>query len=328
MKRTLLFVLLLHAAVAGFSQNNNADSLSLSPIRENVLKGDSRFSINIHGGYAFGLGSTFKFYPDNVSSIRMTQMGNNTPSKTTVYNSPTRGLGEGFRVGIGGSYILNDFINLGLDLDYFKSTIYKDRDSSFNRTQITGAPNGMNTYSYTENTRISYEATLLTLSPNITFKAVSRSKWYLYNKLGAVITFRPNSIQNNTQDISTRTGWQGFFKDSAVNNKQTFEWGIRNPAFGFMGGVGAQFKLSQKIRAYGEIQFSHIVFTVRKRTTTAFLQNGADVIGNLTNSERVILFKDSYVENRTPDVNAPSFSLTERIPITYVGFQAGLSYRF
>jgi hypothetical protein len=329
MKKIVATTLLLHFLYYGFSQKQVTDTSIGLPISENLIKGESRFYINVHGGYAFGLGSTFKFYPDNVSSIQMTQVGNGTPTKKTIYSSPTRGLGEGFRFGIGGSFILNDFINLGLDVDYFKSTIYKNRDSSFNRTQITGAPNGMDYYSYNENTKISYDATLLTLSPNITFKAISKTKWYLYNKLGAVITFRPNSTQNNVQTQSTKNGWQGFVKDSVTNNKQTYEWGIRNPAFGFMGGVGAQVRLTKSIRAFGELQFSHIVFVVRNRTTTAFVVADKDMLANLPVSERLIEFRTSYTEDQaTPNPNAPSRALTERIPITYVGIQAGLSYRF
>lgn len=41
----------------------------------------------------------------------------------TTYSNPTRGLGDGFKFGFGGSYILNDFINAGLNFHYFNSTI-------------------------------------------------------------------------------------------------------------------------------------------------------------------------------------------------------------
>ncbi len=294
-----------------------------------VIKKKSRYFLNVHGGYAFGLGSTFKFYPDNVSSINVTQVGSTTPSRSVVYSSPTKGLGQGFRYGVGVSYIVNDFISLGLDLDYFKSSIIKNRDSSFTRTKIAGSPNGMDELIYNERTRTSYDATLLTLSPNIIFKAISLPKWYLYNKLGAVITFRPNSTQKDVLTTRTQMGWQGFIKDSTSNNAKTYEWGIRNPAFGFMAGVGAQFRLSQKLRFYTELQFSHIVFVVRNRKTTEYKLNNVDMLNTLPLSVRQIDFSTSYTDNQqNPNPNMPSRAITERIPITYLGIQAGISYKF
>ncbi len=82
----------------------------------------------MHNGCAIALGSTFKFYPDDISSIRE-EIINNQPQKTMSYSSPKKWLGEVLRVGAGISYILNDFINVGLDIDYyFHSTIHKIRD--------------------------------------------------------------------------------------------------------------------------------------------------------------------------------------------------------
>ena len=34
---------------------------------------------------------------------------------------------------------------------------------------------------------------------------------------------------------------------------KTYDWGIRNPSVGFMGGIGAQIRLTEKIRAFGEL---------------------------------------------------------------------------
>jgi hypothetical protein len=328
MKKFLIISVLLMSASFGIAQKNDSTSVDNTSIPKVVLKNESRFFLNVHAGYAFGLGSTFKFYPDNVSSIRMVQVGNAAPTKTITYSSPTKGLGQGFRFGAGISYIVNDFINLGLDLDYFKSTIYKYRDSSFSQTKIPGAPVGADEFIYYERQKTSYDATLLTLSPNITFKAISRPKWYLYNKLGAVVTFRPNSTQNDVLTTNTQKGQQGFIRDSATRNVKTFEWGIRNPAFGFMGGVGAQFRLSQKVRFYSELQFSHIVFVVKKRTTTNFKVNEMDMLSTLPLSEREINFSTEFtVEQQAPNPNVPSQAITERIPITYLGVQVGLSYK-
>lgn len=292
-----------------------------------VIKEEPRLFVNIHTGYSVGLGSTFKFYPDDISSIKMQKVGFGEPSKTVAYSNPTKGLGDGFKFGLGASYVLNDFISVGLDFDYFSSTIKKYRDSTFDHTNIPGGGTIADEYHYAERNTTSYQATLLSFTPNITFKAISRPKWFLYNKLGAVITVRPNSLQEDRTDYSTRMGWQGFYKDSSYSMVKKYEWGIRNPAFGFMGAFGGQIKIAEKMRAFAELQFTHIVFVIKKRTLTEFSLNEQRLENGLPTSQRELEFVKSYSTTVTnPDPNKPSQTIIQRIPITYVGLQAGITY--
>lgn len=291
------------------------------------LKDEPKFYVNIHGGYSMALGSTFKFYPDDVSSIAMKMADNNVVSKDVNYKAMKKGLGEGFRIGGGISYVLNDFINVGLDVDFFKSTISKVRDSSFSQTFSTGM---IASQSYNERNIISYDATLLTFTPNITLKAISRPKWFLYNKIGAVITIRPNSIEHDTHKSNSNTTWQNSFaKDSASYTDTRYEWVIKNPSFGFSGAIGAQFKITEKIRVFSELQFSHIVFVVSRRKITNYDVNGVEEVNNLTLNEKEIDFEKNFqTDTWIPDPNKPDKAVTQRIPITYVGLQAGIVYRF
>lgn len=290
------------------------------------IKSEPRFYVNLHTGYSLALGSTFKFYPDDVSSIVMKMVDNNVVSKDVSYSAPKRGLGEGFRIGAGISYVVNDFINVGLDVDYFRSTISKVRDSTFNQV-FTSGPLAERTY--TERFTISYDATLLTFSPNITLKAIARPKWFLYNKVGAVITIRPNSVEHDTRQSKTSMNWQGFTKDSTGYTDTRYEWAIKNPSLGFSAGLGAQYKITERIRVFSEIQFSHIVFVVNRRKTTSYNVDGKEMVNNLTVSEKEIDFEKNFrTDNWIPDPNKPNRAVTQRIPITYLGLQAGLVYRF
>jgi hypothetical protein len=291
------------------------------------IKNEPRFLLTLHAGYSVALGSTFRFYPDNISSIQVEVLENGPSTKKLSYKSPKKGLGEGVRFGVGLSYVLNDFINVGLDVDYFRSTIRKTKDSSFHQV-MTSNPNNSD-YRYTERYTIAYDATLITLSPNFTFKAIARPNWYLYNKVGAVFTFRPNSIQKETQDVKATTVAQSGTKDSTAHNEKRYEWGIRNPSFGFMGAIGAQFKVTERIRAFSEVQFSHLVFVVRNRTLTNYKVDGKEMVNTLPMSERVIDFETDFQSQQSPqDPNRPVVAVTERFPITFVGIQFGLAYRF
>lgn len=328
--KKLLFTSILLALFTnvGLAQNNKSKVPDIASVSDLLQNNESRFIINVHTGYAFGMGTTFKYYPDDITSIRMEQVANAATTKSVTYSSPTKGLGQGFRVGAGVSYILNDFINIGLDVDYFKSTISKTKDSSYSQSNVPGGISGMDSYDYNERYKTSYTATLLTFSPNITFKAITKPKWYLYNKLGAVMTFGPKSTQRDSKITNERIGWQGLVRETSTANAKTYDWGIKNPAFGFMGGIGAQFKLSNKLRVFGELQFSHVVFVVRTKTLTNFTVDGVDMLNSLPLSQRQVQFSSSFTVNQTNEPNAPARATTENIPITYMGFQSGFAYRF
>ncbi|MDQ6901615.1 MAG: hypothetical protein M3139_01225 [Bacteroidota bacterium] len=284
-----------------------------------------RFYVNIHGGFTIGLGSTFKFYPDDVTSIVVQQKSSGEQTSNVIHKEQKKGLGDGFRVGAGFSYIINDFINVGLDVDYFKSTISKTRDSSYK--QIDN--NNIIANGYDEEYKISYKAILWTFTPNITFKAISRPKFFIYNKIGAVLVIRPNSLQYETQNMNYTLNSQGTTRDSSGLNTKRYEWGLRNPAFGFMGGVGGQFKLSEKVRLFFEAQFTHVVFMVKNRILTNYQVDGKEIATTLPLSSREIIFKDSYASNNSSvNPNQPTVAVYERFPITYVGFQTGIAYRF
>ena len=328
MKKIIAGMLMLCLFSTGFSQQKYIGNTKITDAIFPVIKikNEARFLLNIHSAYSMGLGSTFKFYPDDVSSISVEQIANNPENKKIAYANPSKGLGDGFKYGFGGAYILNDFINLGIDFDYFKSTIKKNRDSSYFKDANAG--NGiMDEYSYMERNTISYEATLLSITPNITFKAISRPKWFLYNKLGMVITFRPNSLQEDITNVNTRTGWQGFYNDSSSKTVKKYEWGIRNPAYGFIGTFGGQVKIADKVRIYAEAQFSHIVFVIRKRTLTDFVVDKIHLENTFPVSMRELEFVKSFSTSYNPDPNRPSQTIIQRIPISYIGLQIGLVFQ-
>jgi hypothetical protein len=329
MKKIAVSIIMLGFVFAGFSQVKDLTKQIYPDAAPPVIKinKEPRFLLNIHSAYSMGLGSTFKFYPDDVSSISVEQIDNGSESKTVAYANPTKGLGDGFKYGFGGSYILNDFINLGIDFDYFKSTIKKNRDSGYYRREPFAGNELPDEYQYRERNTISYEATLLSITPNITFKAIARPKWFLYNKLGMVITFRPNSLQEDITTVNTRMGWQGFYKDSSSTTIKKYEWGIRNPAYGFIGAFGGQVKIANKVRVYAEAQFSHIVFVIRKRTLTDFIVDKKHLENTFPVSMRELEFVKSFSTSNNTDPNLPSQTIIQRIPISYIGLQMGLVFQ-
>ncbi len=327
MKKYFIVSILISIACSSYAQRKTQTSLRRDSFPLIKIKSEPRFYLSVHGGYAFSLGSTFKFYPDNISSISVKSLDNTPPLQEITYKEDSKGLGDGVRAGVGISYIINDFLNVGIDIDYFKSSISKTRDSSYYSTQQLA--NNVDELTYNEKYKISYTTSLLSFSPNITFKAIARPKFFIYNKLGAIVIFHPSSIQRETLNGNYKIGWQGFYRDSSISTQKTYDWGIRNPAFGFMGGIGAQTKITEKIRAYAELQFTHILFKVKNRLLTDFKMDGNDMLGTLSQSQKEIVFEKSYTSNNAnSNPDNPTVAIYQRFPITFAGVQLGVVYRF
>ena len=328
MKKFLLAAMLMGIIIPAVCQKKSGNNLSADQSAAIKIKNQPRFYVSIHGGYAMALGSTFKFYPDNISSVSIKKLDNSPLLKEIDYEANSKGFGDGYRVGGGLSYIVNDFINLGIDVDYLESTISKIKDSSYYSSHT--AFGNTKEWDYKEQYKISYETSLLLFSPNITFKAIARPTFFIYNKIGAIIVLHPTGTQRDAVGETYIFGWQGSYRDSLATTQKKYEWGIRNPALGFMGGLGCQATVTKKIRAYIELQFSHIVFEEQNKMLTSLVKNGNEMIATLSRSQRETVFKRDYKtdNNIVTNPDEPRIETYQRIPITYAGVQMGIVYRF
>lgn len=328
MRHMKVFILFMMGhCMAGYAQDFDKLQKMIDSIPFHVVNlKEPRFQVNIHGGYSYGIGSTFRFYPDDIHSITIEKTGNGAPVTTTQYRYNYKRLGAGIRFGGGLSYIINDFINVGMDVDYLQSIIFKTRDSNYYQYKIPGSPGQTGIYNYRANGKITYNAIFINFSPYITFKAISRSKWYLYNKIGAVFTYQPKNTEEDVTDIRIRRTAQGVLVDSFMNVVKKSDWQIKNPSYGVMAAIGLQVKAGSRIRVFGELQFAHIIAEITKKTLTQYSISEKDLLPTLSLSQR----ETSYVRNFTSfgqDPDKPTQMLIERMPVTYLSAQAGIAFQ-
>lgn len=319
-----LSLILSCSTINVFSQNPGiADSTQISfPIK---IKSQPRFYINLHASGDMALGSTFRFYPDDITSISVKETGSTITQENVTSKAPTKGLGDGFRLGGGISYIINDFINIGLDFEYFRSTISKVKDSSY--IHIDEASGGID-YLYNGHSKITYYESFYTFTPNITFKAISHPNFYIYNKIGAIIAVKPYNQQKEDQYITTQRPGSGL-PDSTHNINKQYSLKLNNPSFGFMGGIGIQVRVHGKILVFGEAQFSHILFQPKARQLLHFTDNGTSKMNTVSESEVRIEYENSLSSdalNVNPEL--PTKAIAQKFPVTYVGFEVGVAYHF
>lgn len=307
-----------------FSQNSRISDSAQIPFQIKI-KSQPRFYINLHASGDMALGSTFRFYPDDVTSVSVKATGSNITQQNTTSKAPTKGLGDGFRFGGGISYIVNDFINIGLDFEYFRSTISKIKDSSFTHTDE--ASGGID-YVYNEKSKITYYESFYTFTPSIVFKAISHPNFYIYNRIGGIIAVKPYNHQKENQYITIQRPGSGV-PDSTHNIYKNYTLKLANPSFGFMAGIGIQARLHGKILVFGEAQFSHILFQPTSKTLLQYDDNGTSKIGTLTQAERQIEYENTIsfdALNVNPQL--PAKAIVQKFPVTYVGFQVGVAYHF
>lgn len=239
MKKLLPFWFILIAGNVGYAQD---DSLSTIP----VLSGArplSKFYVKFYSGYGILSPGSYKIQSNNTVSY-YDQF--NVYQDTTVQSQGKKGLGQGLRVGAGIGYVLNDFLNLGIDVEYGKSVKMKNSLG----TQL--AP-----YDYDSvSDNMNYKA--LTITPYVTFKVLSKPNYFFYNKLGILFTLPVNLHTSGTMAHSRSSFWPPLPMDSVNSNlnvvTQRYQGSYRlSLGIGFNVSFGVNVRLNNSMRLFGEI---------------------------------------------------------------------------
>ncbi|MGA0560252.1 hypothetical protein ACO2Q8_26550 [Larkinella sp. VNQ87] len=240
------------------------------------------------------------------SQITSSSTSNSSGSTSTSFKTNKRGLGAGPRTGIGIGLIISDFINLGIDAD-----------------MLFGAPiSTANSYkgtNYTYNNTSSTTLRVLSITPNITFKALSRPAYYIYNRLGVVVgkVMDYKGVQDS-ENIPAAGA-------STISNT-TEEYTKNTLALGYQAALGIQFRLSQSLRGFVEVVAYNQSFKPRElHNVSVSTRNG----GIMNQSSYYVEYKDQgeyTTTNRDGDevYQGPSYN----VAMNSVGVGAGIVFRF
>jgi hypothetical protein len=285
-----------------------------SPIKSEGTEsiGDSKLFIKIYGSYGLSTSGSYRAFDLNNGFPILYGGVNVAPAGSNLrYQTISRGLGQGLRLGGGVGLVISDFINLGIDADYYTS-------------------GKINILSYSEDgddlQSSDIEATMITILPNITFKALSKPSFYVYMRLGIGL-----GIPNVKQDLVETL-------DGALTSSQNFAFkgGL---AYGYLVSLGVQKRLSSQLRAFAEAQLINFSYSPRQRITTTWLDDAVinndevtvapkDVLADRDRSEKEVEYYDDYTTTPTQDIAKPLKSARLTMPISSLGLQIGLIYRF
>ncbi|GAB2556406.1 hypothetical protein [Spirosoma areae] len=295
---TLLFSLAVCATMAQPATDLNtivhADNSGTNPKAPRKPKAvESPFYIKAYGFY--GLLTPGSQVGSSVSSS----------GSVTSFKTNSTGLGAGLRAGVGIGTILSDFINVGIDADMLFGTDIK--------TDYTYK--GSN-YTYTSNSLTTLR--VLSIIPNVTFKALSRPSYYIYNRLGLVggIVLDYKLVQTSLNVPTAGASSTGDTQNNYADNSL---------AIGYQAALGIQFRLSQSLRGFAEIVAYNQSFKPKELRRSYSETKG----GVVTKTNSITEYKDQgdYTTTKKDgiDVNqSPSIN----VAMNSVGVGAGLLFRF
>jgi hypothetical protein len=281
----------------------------------NAQKGDSKLYMKVFGNYAF----------PTSASYRSTSYTSSVVNNDYTFNTVKDGLGMGLRAGVGVGLVLNDFINIGLDAEnYFGPTITSSNlyyyDNQAGLVSIS-------------NTSVDYQAKIVMLSPNITFKALSQPNFFIYNRLDIKVGIMTKVTEKTNNEYNER-----FIEDININpnptdhitkSKQDFEYQGGIP-FGFSAALGFQVKLSDKIRFFTEVEYTYLTYNPKKKVMTQWINNDGTEV-DLSQLDKIQV-ETEYMKNYTikdgqTNNNAPQPQPTLHMPFSSIGLGIGLIYR-
>lgn len=273
---------------------------SIQPLES--VQAPQKFYVKLYGGYGLLTPGSFK-------TINFGNNGN--------FSNNSSGLGEGLHYGGGIGFIASDFLNLGIDAEYLKA---KDLNSS-----------GSSSYSSSDFTdeKIYNEkitSSFLNIIPNITFKALSKPTYYIYNRIGIVLAIHTkfSIIQFNTENFDNHDITIDSYKDTeniSTNTKFNINVGIQNA-------LGVQFILSGKLRAFGELVGSFLPISAKsgivKYNSDYFYYN--DPNRNPNPDTKSATTNVTYANSGSS--SNPNSQQRITYNVNYIGINIGLVYRF
>ena len=217
-------------------------------------------------------------------------------SPNSVFKTSQKGWGQGLKIGIGGGFIINDFINFGLDIDYFLSPKIES-SATVSTAKLATVFNGQ----------------ILAFTPNVTFKAIQNVDFYPYCRVGATVGV-PFGMTNTTD---TQDG--NKFTQSVYTYKAS-------PAFGYIAALGVRKSLSPGFKLFAEIQANNLTIQPKSASLTTYQINGEDKLSVLTTAQKEIIYTDNA--NTTANPNSATQSGKTPFLVSRLCLQLGFTFRF
>jgi hypothetical protein len=252
---------------------------------------NSSFAQGMYGNLNIGYG--FGKSTMNIEDFTNYTEGSNSDTEEQIFLSLGKGLNFGGTIG----NMFNEHVGAELGINYLLGGKAKAKDEYLGGT-----------------TEYEFYARMLRFIPAIVI-AAGGEKINPYAKFGVVVS--TGSVKYDYED-----------KDGGdlTIRKVKYSGGI---ALGFMGAVGAKFKLSDNMSLFAELNTINQSYAPKKGELTEYSFNGTDRLPNLNTYQKEVEFVDKITyDGSYPPTSEPRKELKQKLPLGSVGINFGLEIRF
>lgn len=260
-------------------------------------------------GFYFRAGGTYGLPVGTTvigSKYNYTYNGSGASPVTTASTkaiSASYGAGPNFAVAVG--YKFNQNFMFDLTGQYLIGNKYK-----------TGSVSNYiySTYSTVSRNLSDMQVKGFFLNPSFIFSA-GFGKAAPYGRFGVVI----GSPQLTTNE-SSYDNTDGI---SSFDRTWIYKKGL---ALGYQAAIGMNWKLSEKLDIYTEVNILNMTWYAQQGQLTKFIDNGTNALVNLSVSQKQIEFKKSYDPSVQYNPAKPTVQLREATPLSSISAQVGIRF--
>ncbi len=225
----------------------------------------------------------------------------NEYSSETVSASFGAGTNFGFALG----YKFNENLILDLNIQYLAG-------KKFETSNINDYSDGQ--YSTTDRSIVTSNSRAFYLNPSVVFSA-GFGKGAPYGRFG-IIASSPKIIDS-----------ESYYSDSDGVYTSEITWeSKKGVGLGYQAAVGMNWKISEKMDVYGEVNFVSMTYYAKEAEMTKNNQNGNDILGQLTTYDTHKIYRDKFDPQAPYDPLKPQVEGLKSAPFSAVSAQVGIRF--
>jgi outer membrane protein with beta-barrel domain len=284
----ILFVSTMTIVLSSISINSNAQNFYLGL------------------GLGIGLNASSQTIGDDYTST-------STGSSLTTTDQNVKGsFGAGMNYGGMVGYKISEHVSAELGVSYLSGSAI----------QITSNTTDVGNYSVSSTRNMT--GSMLRIIPSVKISG-KQNIFTPYIRMGLVIGLSPSvTITNDSTDSYTNIFQTPPTTDTVISQTTKLSGGI---SIGFMGALGLNYKLSNVISIYAEVEMIGQTYAPTTGEMTVNTKDGVDQLSGMTTSQKQTNYVDSY---STTIINnsIPSTQLKFYEPFSSWGFHLGIQFTF
>ena len=264
-----------------------------------LLANAQKFYINVNTGYALKMGSQHSgFWALYNYSVQ---------SSTDYLSVKPFSFGQGLHTNINIGYIINKNVGAELGFSYiygykFKAT--EESDNSHDTKKLT-----------------SVYSRIKIINPSIVFYSNNENKINLFSKVGFLIA---KPIVNIDYELTQYEYPDTITMHTIIKKYKLYD----NFSFGISTTLGVNYAISKKINLTFDLTYQTLSFTPKKQSMIKYTKDGNDLLDNETTSAKETEFVNTISSDDNQFSSVPTKNLKFALPISSIGFNLGLSYKF